>query len=303
MTHATITASGTDEQVGAGADGNGLGAILQKHRDEQGGLIAMLEEIQQRYGYLPEEALRQVSATTGRSLVDIYGVATFYRAFTLKPRGAHVVCACLGTACHVRGAAGMVARLEEQLGIAPGETTSDGQFTLETANCLGACAVGPVVVIDGCYFSKVRPAQVAPLLEEARHGFDKAQPGTAAAGFPIDVSCPRCNHSLMDGSVQLDDRPTIRLMTSAGARHGWWWLSALYGSAARRNEQELAPETVLRVFCPHCHAELAGAANCATCHAPLVPMLLRAGGIVQFCSRRGCRGCQLDLDGLADQAC
>lgn len=130
-----------------------IAAMLDKHKDG-GGLIAVLEDIQERYGYLPENMLRLVSKQSGRSLVDVYGVATFYRSFSLKPRGKHLVCACLGTACHVRGASRTVEELERQLGIKAGETTPDGQFTLETVNCLGACALGPVVVIDGHYFSK-----------------------------------------------------------------------------------------------------------------------------------------------------
>jgi len=276
---------------------NGSKGMRPPHQEEQGGLIALLEEIQSRHGYLPEDELRAVSAATGRSLVDVYGVATFYRAFSLKPRGKHSVCVCQGTACHVRGAAENVQRLEERLGIAAGETTADGQFTLETANCLGACAVGPVVVIDEHYFSKVRPSQIGSLLDEAQQGFVTKQSGTMP--FPIEVGCPYCNHSLMDDSVQLEGRRAIRLMTSAGDKPGWLWLSSLYGSAERRGEQEVAPDTVLSVFCPHCQAELSGASQCRTCRAPLVPMLLRAGGIVQFCSRRGCPGRQLDLDGIA----
>ena len=143
--------------------------ILEKHNEDRGGLIAILEEIQAEYGYLPEKSLRIASDKTGRPLVDVYSVATFYRSFSLKPRGRHLVCACLGTACHVRGAPRIVEELKHQLGIKAGETTPDKEFTLETVNCLGACALGPVVVIDGHYFSKVRKSRISQLLEQARN--------------------------------------------------------------------------------------------------------------------------------------
>ena len=150
-------------------------AILNKHHEDGHGLIAILDEIQRKYGYLPENALRTVGERTGRSLVDIYGVATFYRSFSLEPRGKHLISACLGTACHVRGAARIVEQLERQLGIKTGETTPDKEFTLETVNCLGACALGPVVVIDGHYFSNVDMAGVNRILKKARAGLPQVE--------------------------------------------------------------------------------------------------------------------------------
>jgi len=148
-------------------DAREMVAIVDKHRADCGGLIAMLEEIQTVCGYLPEEALRLVAQAAGRSLVDVYGVATFYRSFSLRPRGKHHVCACLGTACHVRGAQMVVEEIERHLGIAAGETTEDGEFTLETVNCLGACALGPIVVVDGTYHTKVDASGVPRILREA----------------------------------------------------------------------------------------------------------------------------------------
>ena len=143
-------------------------AIADRHNARCGGVIAMLEEIQAAYGYLPEAALRLVSKVTDRSLVDVYGVATFYRSFSLQPRGKHHLCACMGTACHVRGAPMVVEELERQLGIRAGETTSDGEYTLETVNCLGACALGPIVVVDGTYHSKVDAVGVKKILRKTR---------------------------------------------------------------------------------------------------------------------------------------
>ena len=153
--------------------------ILEKHTKDRGGLIAILEEIQTEYGYLPEKALRMVGDTTGRSLVDIYGVATFYRSFSLEPRGKHLICACLGTACHVRGAPRVVEEFERQLGIEAGQTTADKEFTLETVNCLGACALGPIVVVDNHYFSNMDTARVKHILEEARAGLPPAEKSAA----------------------------------------------------------------------------------------------------------------------------
>lgn len=268
---------------------------LRKHAGARGGLIAALEDIQATCGYLPERALRAVSRQTGRSLVDIYGIATFYRAFSLQPRGRHVVCACLGTACHVRGAPRVVEEFERQLGIRAGQTTSDRQFTLDTVNCLGACALGPVVVIDGHYFSKVKKSAVRQLLDRAAEGLDRMQADADSRAFPVDVSCPRCNRSLMDGNVAIDGRASIRVSVCYDRQHGWLRLSSLYGSTRAASQPEIPPGRLTRFFCPHCHAELAGPTTCPTCESPMVPMLVRGGGILQVCSRRGCDGRVLDL--------
>jgi len=156
--------------------------IADRHRGSRGAVIAALEDIQAEYGYLPEEALRAVSAKLGRPLVDIYGVATFYRAFSLKPRGRHLICACLGTACHVRGAPAVAEELERQLRIKAGGTTPDGEFTLETVNCLGACALGPIVAVDGEFFPNANPAKVRQILAKARAALARAaEPALAAS--------------------------------------------------------------------------------------------------------------------------
>jgi NADH-quinone oxidoreductase subunit E len=156
--------------------------IVARLNGTRGAVIAVLEEIQSEHGYLPEEALRAVADGMGRSLVDVYGVATFYRSFSLEPRGRHLICVCLGTACHVRGAQMVVEEFERRLGVKAGETTPDGEFTLETANCLGACALGPIVVADGRYFSNVGTAEVKRILEKARAGLARVEePAPAAA--------------------------------------------------------------------------------------------------------------------------
>jgi NADH:ubiquinone oxidoreductase subunit E len=128
--------------------------ILNKYHLEKKSLIPILQDVQAEYNYLPQEALRLVSQTLGIPLIDIVAVATFFRAFSLKPRGKHVVTVCLGTACHVRGGPKILDEFQRILNIGPGETSPDRQFTLETVNCLGCCAIGPVVVVDGDYHAQ-----------------------------------------------------------------------------------------------------------------------------------------------------
>ncbi len=268
---------------------------LDKHLGEKGGLIAILEEIQAEYKYLPEEALRVVAEKTGRPLVEVIGVATFYRAFSLKPRGKHVISVCLGTACHVRRAPRIAAEVERQLGIKAGETTPDNEFTLETVNCLGACALGPVVVVDGHYFPHVRPSKVAEIIRKTRKGLDRVDIETDRRIFPVQVRCPKCNHSLMDEKHPMEGYPSVRLTVSFGRKHGWMRLSALYGSYTMESEHEIVPDTVVNCFCPHCHAELTAASTCGICGASMVPLIVRGGGMVQICSRRGCKGHILDV--------
>jgi len=269
--------------------------ILEKHNQNRGGLIAILEDIQAEYGYLPETSLRIVSQRTGRSLVDIYGVATFYRFFSLQPKGKHLICACLGTACHVRGAPKVVTEFEQQLGIKAGQTTPDKEFTLETVNCLGACALGPVVVIDGHYFSKMRKSRVKQLLDEAQKGFDKFDIGKDERIFPIEVSCPHCNHSFKDETFVIDGYPSLKVNIAMNHKQGWMRLSCLYGSYSVSTEFEIPEATVVNFICPHCNSEIHSTSECSACGAPMIPMLVDGGGIVQVCSRRGCKNHMLDL--------
>ena len=145
-----------------------LGELVRAHDGRLGSLVAVLQDVQAECGYLPEAALRTVSELTGRPLVDVYGVATFYSAFSLTPRGKHVVAVCQGTACHVRGSARVLEELERQLGVGPGETTPDGQVTLQTVNCLGACALGPDVVVDGTYHPCVDTAKARRIASRLR---------------------------------------------------------------------------------------------------------------------------------------
>ena len=127
-------------------------------------LLSVLQDIQAKYGYLPEEKLIETSETLDMPLIDVYGVATFYKSFSLTPRGRHQVKVCLGTACHVRGANRIGKEVGRKLGIGPEETSEDGEFSLETVMCLGCCAIGPVVVIDGKYYGQVTPTKVESIL-------------------------------------------------------------------------------------------------------------------------------------------
>jgi NADH-quinone oxidoreductase subunit E len=271
--------------------------ILDRHEGDRGGLISILEDIQARYSYLPHEALRLVAQGTGRSLVDVYGVATFYKSFSLKPRGKHLCSVCMGTACHVRGAPAVAGEFQRQLGVSPGQTTPDKEFTLETVNCLGACALGPVAVVDGHYFSNVRSKRVKGIVEATLAGLDEAEIKADRRVYLHNVSCSRCNHSLMDPNHKLDGSPSIRVTVSFERKHGWLRLSSLYGSFAVESEYPIRSDEIVDFFCPHCHTDLKSASACPLCSAPMVSMIVRAGGIVQICSRRGCKGHMLDLEG------
>jgi NADH-quinone oxidoreductase subunit E len=138
--------------------------INQEARGDRS-LISALEEIQKRYRYLPPEALILASERLGVPLSQTYAVATFYNAFSLKPKGKHTLQVCMGTACHVRGSPQVLDRIETTLGICAGETTDDQLFTLETVNCLGACALGPIIVNDGDYSGQMEPLRVDRFLK------------------------------------------------------------------------------------------------------------------------------------------
>ncbi|MBN1347868.1 NAD(P)H-dependent oxidoreductase subunit E [candidate division KSB1 bacterium] len=275
-----------------------ISRIIGKHDRKRRELISILEEIQSKYGYLPIEALKEVSRATQCSLVDIYGIATFYKSFSLSPRGKHLVSVCMGTACHVRNAAAISEEFQRKLGIKPRQTTSDKEFTLEMVNCLGACALGPIVVVDGKYHSNVKKTMVDDILEHARNGMAEQEIRSDQRVFPVELSCPHCNHSLMDPSYLIDGHPSIRMTMSFGRKHGWIRLSSLYGSYTIASEHEIPIDTIVNCFCPHCHAELIGATSCPECGALMIPMIVHKGGMIQICSRRGCKNHMLDLDGV-----
>ena len=129
--------------------------IVKKHGGDKSALIAVLQDIQEAFNYLPKGAMTTVSTMMEIPASRVYEVATFYNAFSLNPRGEHIVKICVGTACHVRGASAILDKFEQKLLIKPGETNQDQKFTLELVNCVGACALGPVVVIDTEYHGQM----------------------------------------------------------------------------------------------------------------------------------------------------
>jgi NADH-quinone oxidoreductase subunit E len=145
--------------------GEKVEAILDSYQKNKGSLVSILQDLQAEYNYLPKEVLTQVSQSLDVPLSQVYSVATFFKAFSLKPRGRHLINVCLGTACHVRGAAKVLESIERELNIKAGGTTEDLRYTLETVNCVGACALGPIVVIDGKYSGQMKTGKVKSLLE------------------------------------------------------------------------------------------------------------------------------------------
>jgi NADH-quinone oxidoreductase subunit E len=152
-----------------------IDAIIDQYEGRESSILAILQDIQAKDKYLPKETLEHLGEKLRIPLNKIYRIATFYRAFSLTPRGRHEVCVCIGTACHVRGAQRIADQINLELGIRPGETTRDQNFTLETVNCLGVCAAGPVVAIDGQYFGKMSPGKVEGTLKKFRS--DKKKEG------------------------------------------------------------------------------------------------------------------------------
>lgn len=143
--------------------------FIKNHDNQKRALISILQDIQAEFNYLPQEALQLVSETLGIPLINIVGVATFYRSFSLEPRGEHLLTVCMGTACHVRGGQKILEEFQRKLNIESGQTTEDGQFTLETVACLGCCAIGPVVVADREYNAQTTIREVEPIIKKLRN--------------------------------------------------------------------------------------------------------------------------------------
>ena len=152
-----------------------IDTIIDLYEGRESSILAILQDIQTKEKYLPKETLEHLGERLRIPVNKIYRIATFYRAFSLTPRGRHEVCVCIGTACHVRGAQRIADQINLELGVRPGETTRDQNFTLETVNCLGVCAAGPVVAIDGQYFGKMSPGKVEGTLKKFRS--DKKKEG------------------------------------------------------------------------------------------------------------------------------
>jgi len=142
-----------------------ISPVVEKYRGRQDGLISALQETQDIYGYLPETALCHLSRELNVAMSKVYSVATFYAQFYLHRRGRNIVRVCRGTACHVRGGKAVLSSIENRLGIKDSQTTGDYKFTLETVACLGACAMGPVIMVGEKYYGKMTPAKIEALLD------------------------------------------------------------------------------------------------------------------------------------------
>lgn len=149
--------------------------IVDHYQAKPTALIMVLQDIQKHYRYLPKDALKLVAQKMGLPIAQIYGVATFFKTFSLKPKGKHHVCVCTGTACHVRQAEVIVDKLERDLKIKPGQTTPDMQFSLETVNCMGACALGPLVTVDDSYYGNLNVTKVDRILNKLRGNETEAE--------------------------------------------------------------------------------------------------------------------------------
>jgi NADH-quinone oxidoreductase subunit E/NADP-reducing hydrogenase subunit HndA len=142
--------------------------ICDRYTDEKTPLMMILSDIQNEYGYIPLEVQELVSARTGISVAEIYGVVTFYSFFSLTPKGKYIVGCCLGTACYVKGAQQIIDKFSEVLGIKPGETSEDGLFTLDALRCIGACGIAPAVSINGQVHPKMTVDQVKKIVDDLR---------------------------------------------------------------------------------------------------------------------------------------
>ena len=142
--------------------------VVDKYDGRKKELIQMLLDLQSEFGWLSGEALREVSQQLEVPITRVYQIATYYKAFSLYPKGNHIITVCMGTACQVRGAPNLLNRISTMLNLKPGETSTDMRFSLETVNCLGCCALGPVVVIDGVYYRNPSTSQLEKIFESVK---------------------------------------------------------------------------------------------------------------------------------------
>jgi len=159
------------------ADGSsGAGVVervVAKYHGRKRSLIPILQDLQEHYRWLPAEVLDEVARRLDLSPAHVWSVATFYKSFSLEPRGRHTCTVCLGTACHVRGGAAILEHFERKLGVPEGRTSADGEYTLERVNCLGACALAPLVVVDGEYYGQMTETKANEVLKKIAPGTDE----------------------------------------------------------------------------------------------------------------------------------
>jgi NADH:ubiquinone oxidoreductase subunit E len=140
--------------------------IINEHKHQPGALMPILHETQEMFGYLPEEAQKRIAEGLNISLAEIYGVATFYSRFTLSPRGKYTIGVCLGTACYVKNAQGIIDKIKKEIKVGAGETTQDGLFTLEATRCIGCCGLAPVMTVGEDVYGKIVPEDVVDILKK-----------------------------------------------------------------------------------------------------------------------------------------
>lgn len=145
-----------------------LDKLIAQHKTQPGALMPVLQGAQGIFGYVPEDVQKIIAEGLGVTLADVYGVATFYAQFSLKPKGEFLISVCLGTACYVKGSQGVLDRLSKELEIPVGDTTPDGKFTLEATRCLGCCGLAPVMMVNGEVYGRMTPDAVAGILDKYR---------------------------------------------------------------------------------------------------------------------------------------
>ena len=145
-----------------------LREIIDAYPADRRFALAIMQDMQHEFNYIPEEGLAALADYIGCPKAQLYSMATFYKALSLVPKGRHIIKICNGTACHLRGSINLATELKRDLGIDPGETTEDGVFSVEFVNCLGSCALAPVMVVDGTYYNKLRVEQIPGILETYR---------------------------------------------------------------------------------------------------------------------------------------
>jgi NADH-quinone oxidoreductase E subunit len=143
-----------------------LAAIIKKHKGKKWGVITLLQEIQENFGYIPPESIEPIAEAMNMFPSQVQGVVTFYAGFSLEPKGKYVVRVCRGTACHVKGSRSIIRLMKRELNVNEGETTPDYQFTLETVACLGACFLAPTMMVNRTYFGKLSPPRITTILAQ-----------------------------------------------------------------------------------------------------------------------------------------
>jgi NADH:ubiquinone oxidoreductase subunit E len=145
-----------------------LEEIISSYEPDRRYALAAMQDMQRAFNYVPEEGIVALAKHLGTSAISLYSMATFYKALSLKPKGEHIIKVCNGTACHLRGSTNLITGIERELGIAPGDVTEDGKFSVELVNCLGSCALAPVFVVDDDIYGKVRLEQIPKILDAYR---------------------------------------------------------------------------------------------------------------------------------------